>query len=41
VVNQHRISSVLDLTYFMCRTRWNIYQGKNRKQLVGNYLEVF
>jgi len=38
VVNQRRISSVLDDTDFMFRTKWKTYQDRNRKQLVGNYL---
>jgi hypothetical protein len=41
VVNQRRISLVLDDNDFMFRTQWKTYQDRNRKQLVGNYLEVF
>jgi hypothetical protein len=41
VVNQRRISSVLDDTDFMLRTQWKTYPERNRKQLVGNNLEVF
>jgi hypothetical protein len=34
-------TSVLDCTDCMRQTRWKLYQGKNRMQMVGNYLEVF
>jgi len=41
VVNLRRTSSVLDCTDCIRRTRWKTYQGKNRMQLVENYLYVF